>query len=76
MKDKMGDVGKIQEVIQSYENDLQRIAELKQEIQSYGIWHPKMKKTAQIKLTKIQDKLPDEKLIKQYQKVILIYWCL
>ena len=73
LKDKMGDVGKIQEVIQSYENDLQRIAELKQEIQSYGIWHPKMKKTVQLKLTKIQDKLPDEKLIKQYRKTVSMY---
>ena len=70
LKDKMGDVGKIQEVIQNYESDLQRIAELEQEIQGYSIWHPKKKKAAQLKLIKIQNKLPDEKLIKQYQKVV------
>ena len=66
----MGDVGKMQEVIQNYENDLQKIAELEQEIQGYSIWHPKKKKAAQLKLIKIQNKLPDEKLIKQYQKVV------
>ena len=70
LKDKMGDVGKMQEVIQNYESNLQRIAELEQEIQGYSIWHPKKKKAAQLKLIKIQNKLPDEKLIKQYQKVV------
>ena len=70
LKDKMGDVDKMQEVIQNYESNLQRIAELEQEIQGYGIWHPKKKKAAQLKLIKIQNKLPDEKLIKQYQKVV------
>jgi hypothetical protein len=32
-----------------------------------------MKKTAQLKLMKIQDKLPDEKLIKQYRKTVSMY---
>ena len=73
LKEKMGDVSKMQEVIQNYESDLQRIAELEQEIQDYGIWHPKKKKAAQLKLIKIQDKLPDEKLIKQYQKIVSTY---
>lgn len=73
LKEKMGDISKIQEAVQSYENDLRRIAELEQEIQSYSIWHPKKKRAAQLKLLKVQDKLPDEKLIKQYQKIVSTY---